>query len=257
MRISLSRPFLTNHTEVNQLAQNRYNIYGGETRFVKLNKVKNQGFIQPGKTIDFKWSETDTTVPQGDYFIARWVYNLKFDLYTEFWLTDGIVTEKEWAEVRASIGRDNYVTDTYHEGENETVANGTVVIQNPVSRLRAGTFVWRIPEPTACDFTKSTLPNFTATWKELDLSSIVPYGARAVVLSILIQDNVAGSLLSFRKNGQTNVYQRTCHYSIVANQLIGAQPVIGIDENQKIEVYTDPAPPSWTTIDISVLGWWL
>jgi len=201
--------------------------------------------------------ETDTTVPQGDYFIARWVYNLKYDLYTEFWLTDSIVTEKEWAEVRASIGRDNYVTDTYHEGENETSGDGTVVVQNPVSRLRAGTFVWRIPEPTACDFTKATLPAAVATWSDLDLSSIVPYGVRAVLLGVLIQDNVAGSELSFRKNGQTNIYQRICIYSIVANQLIGGNPVVGIDNDQKIEVYTDPTPADWTTIDISVLGWWL
>jgi hypothetical protein len=257
VRISLSRPQLTNDTEVNQLAQNRFNIYGGETRFIKLFPVKNQGFIQPGKTIDFAWEETDTTVPQGDYFIARWIYNLKHDVYLEFWLTDNIVTEKEWAEVRATIGRDNQVTETYHEGENETSGDGTVVVQNPVSRLRAGTFVWRIPEPTACDFTIGTLPAFTATWSDLDLSSIVPDGARAVLLSILVQDNVAGSVVSFRKNGQTNIYQRACVYSIVANQLIGDNPIVGVDDSQVIEIYTDPAPASWTTIDLSVLGWWL
>jgi len=257
VRISLSRPQLTNHTEVNQLAINRFNIYGTTIAFIKLVPIVNQGFIQPGKTIDFSWAEDNVVVPRGDYYIARWKYNLKFDRYSEFWLTDSIITLAEFAKVKQTIKRDNQIVNTYHEGENETTGDGTVVVQNPVARLRAGASVWRIPEPTdgeGPDFSIGDLTDDT-NWNDIDFSSIVPAGAREVLLCVKFKSPFVSDNVNFRKKGQSYNVQISSIYTILANKFDARNILVGIDDNRKAQIKVDRSPSSWTNIDIVVLDW--
>jgi hypothetical protein len=260
VRISLSRPQLTNDTEVLQLATNRFNIYGGVTKFIKLLPITNQGFIQPGKTIDFSWSETNVTVAQGDYFVANWKYNLKFDRYSEFWLTDSIVTYNEWKAIRQTIGRDNQISETYIFGETETSADGVVCVQNPVNRLRAGTTVWRIPEPTDYDFDETDLdaignPSVLDTWYDLDLSSIIPEGVKSVLFKIIYEDNLVDSKIQFRKNGQSSAIQTSDAESIAGNGDYHVNLEVGVCNSRIMEFMSNIDIADWTDIRIVILAW--
>jgi len=89
----------------------------------------------------------------------------------------------------------------------------------------------------------------------LDLSAIVPAGAKAVKLAVRIQNPISHMFLTFRRKGSGAIRGSSKLITQVANIRFGADVVVGVDENRIIEYLSTPA--AWTLADIAVTGWWL
>ncbi len=108
-------------------------------------------------------------------------------------------------------------------------------------------------DPAAADF---TVANFTddATWRDLDLSAIVPASARAILLEIDFKSVSAGKEIRFRKYGQSNAINHWDAEAALGNIHQSAMAIVAIDQNRKIEYNIDNAV--WTQLDFTVRGWW-
>lgn len=113
---------------------------------------------------------------------------------------------------------------------------------------------WVSRDPSDWDFNKDNLTE-DGTWYSLDLSSIVPKGATMVRFRIDLEDNAAGSFIQFKKNGQTNSKNSQILYTQVADIMNSADFVIECDEDQKVEYAATSTV--FTTINISIRGWWI
>lgn len=105
-------------------------------------------------------------------------------------------------------------------------------------------------------------PDFSANgfvkdgnWHDLDLSSIVPKGAKAVTLTVLIVVTETTKALRFRKKGNLNVPNISQMWNLVANLPYTADLIVACNSNRVIEYLVDPS--TWTDIEITVKGWWL
>lgn len=108
-------------------------------------------------------------------------------------------------------------------------------------------------DPTAYDF-KVTDLFCDDTWRNLDLSAIVPANAKAVALVVRLEDNLVGKRIRFRKKGNTDVYNDSEVRTQVANIPMPADVIVAVDTDRKIQYRTDNT--SFTRIDIVIKGWW-
>ena len=108
-------------------------------------------------------------------------------------------------------------------------------------------------DPAAHDFLVGDL-TLDLTWRELDLSSIIPSGVKAVVLRVAMNDTVAGTYIQLRKNGNSNATTSFKLISQGAGLQIESFPTIAVDSNGKLS-YTGSA--GITGVWITVVGWFL
>lgn len=106
-------------------------------------------------------------------------------------------------------------------------------------------------DPSAYDFTQADL-TLDAAWYDLDLSSIIPSNATAVILRILITDDGVESYIRFRKNGNSNTIAPMVVRTQVANVAIESTLIIPCDTSQVIEY---SASSGCNSIVIVVQGW--
>jgi hypothetical protein len=108
-------------------------------------------------------------------------------------------------------------------------------------------------EFTSHDFTLANLTT-DATWRELDLSGIVPSGTKFVYIKVTLEDDAADSILILKKlgTGASNKNSVSCRTMVanISNYIIF---FVGCDSNRKIEYYATNVV--WTAIYINVLGW--
>ncbi len=90
-------------------------------------------------------------------------------------------------------------------------------------------------------------------WHDLDLSSIVPAGAKFVLMKIYVQDDAAGSYVQLRKNGNTEIFNAFTCRTQVANQVNEQDGWVACDTNRVIEYRT--ANLTYTAIYLRVRGW--
>ena len=109
-------------------------------------------------------------------------------------------------------------------------------------------------DPSDFDF---TLTDFTTdgNWHDLDLSDILPEGAYAVVLFVGIEDDLAGQHISFRKNGNSNEKNWSRCFTQVSNIGIINDLTVFCDPDRKIEYQATNT--TWTTINVTIKGWWV
>jgi len=109
------------------------------------------------------------------------------------------------------------------------------------------------PAVEAADFTQATLTT-DGTWRDLDLSAIVPAGVKLVELFVNCTDDVIGRVLKFRKKGSVSEYA----ISLIRTQVIN----LTNDANMQVECNTlrqiqyNATNAVWTAIGIFVLGYW-
>jgi len=108
-------------------------------------------------------------------------------------------------------------------------------------------------DPSSPDFTETDL-TFDGAWHDLDLSSVVPAGAKAVLLRVKIRDDVANTTLRFRKNGNSNTLNVSVIMQHVAGQYNWEDLVVACDANRVIEYMS---PSSLLNVFITVGGWWI
>lgn len=105
------------------------------------------------------------------------------------------------------------------------------------------------------DFTH-TGTDFTidGNWHDLDLSSIVPAGAKFVYLTGWCQNNTVAQYFQVRKNGNSNVFIKGTQTIIVANAVHDIEMRVACDTNRYIE-YRASNGGTWSEIAIAVSGW--
>lgn len=108
-------------------------------------------------------------------------------------------------------------------------------------------------DPAAWDW---RLVNLTedGAWHDLDLSAIVPAGAKAVLLRVRYSADAITHNAKFRKNGNANVYNMGILYASVANIFMMQDIVCACDSNRVIEYLL--TSPNTTACDICIKGWW-
>jgi hypothetical protein len=106
----------------------------------------------------------------------------------------------------------------------------------------------------AADFAVGDLTT-DGTQNNIDLSSIIPVGTKAVMLAVHVKDDAAGSTIQFAYKNQANLV----NVGAVATQ------VTNIDNYGDVIVCLQPGDRTvdylatnvvWTTVNITVKGWW-
>ena len=107
-------------------------------------------------------------------------------------------------------------------------------------------------DPAAYDFTKN---DFTTdgTWQDLDLSTIVPAGAKAVHVLVVQSDDAAFSTFYMREKGNSNTYNKDALVTQVANVSIAASFLVTCDADRTVQYQA--ANLSWTALSMVVRGW--
>lgn len=96
-----------------------------------------------------------------------------------------------------------------------------------------------------------------ATWRTLDLSSIVPEQARAVYLKLkLVSGPTIGHNFKIRQYGEGNVYNSVEQETQVDQQEICISGIVAISRNRLIE-YKGANTADWDNIYITILGWFI
>ena len=106
----------------------------------------------------------------------------------------------------------------------------------------------------ANDFDQTGLTT-NGVWQDLDLSSIIPVGTKSVYLRVLILDDVANSYLFLKNKDYADDVNSVGLYTPAANIGVIGTYQITVDSNRKIQYLG--ANLTFTSINITVVGWWL
>lgn len=208
---------------------------------------------QIGKRIIFRVQKSDTRygVPAGKllqdkykYFVPPSINNAESEPYRRQWI--------------AAVHKWIYdLTDTQKKAYNKRAnkglrMSGYNLFMREAMKGLVEMYVDR-GEALGYDFQKGDLTT-DATWRELDLSSLVPKGAKAVLLRVDITDDLTTSVFSMRKCGNTETYNSEKRFTKHANFLRYCAFIVACDVNRKVDYWATAV--EWTTINIIVRGWW-
>jgi hypothetical protein len=104
------------------------------------------------------------------------------------------------------------------------------------------------------DFTQNTLIT-DGNWHTLDLSGIVPFGAKAVLIRAMVQQPLAGYVLYLNPNGDTNVNTASAITSLAPNIQSYNDLAVILDDNRKI-YFKSLQNSNYTGIGLTISGWW-
>ena len=108
-------------------------------------------------------------------------------------------------------------------------------------------------DPAAYDKIKTGL-TIDGAWHDWDLSSIVPAGAKAVLLRGEIEGNTIYWRIFFREKGNTNEINACAMETIRANIPRCRSMICAVDSNRILQYKADNQ--AWTTLNLVVRGWW-
>ncbi len=246
---------------------------GEETSFISFNGFRGE----TGGTVRYGIFVDGTTTCQ------NWVFrNGSFDPVTAsiFDNSNGKVQELTWenmGEVSASTNNfDMYNLDNafIHEpGEfnvRGTLASSTVwctkstatIGTNSLSTIHYedegsvnpayGLFHDR-GDPSSVDFATGDLTQ-DAAWNDLDLSSIVPAGAKSVLLSVVVTDGTVDARVQFRKDGNSQALSTSVANTQVVNIPNFVNIIVACSTARVIEYKA--AAVAFVALDVTVKGWW-
>jgi hypothetical protein len=116
-----------------------------------------------------------------------------------------------------------------------------------------GNFVDR-GDPSAHDFAVGDLTT-DGSWHDLDLSGIVPAGAKAVLLGVQVIDDTVNVGIGFRRHGNSYGINAGYFMEIVANGNLRGTLIVPCDSNRVIEYLANNN--IFSTINITVMGWFI
>lgn len=90
------------------------------------------------------------------------------------------------------------------------------------------------------------------TWRELDLSSIVPAGAKEVKIRLRLRATAIDEYVIFRQNGVITIYNIAAQRTVVANVVHDVNVEVSCDTNRVVE-YLGSLNVSHA--DIFIRGW--
>ena len=109
-------------------------------------------------------------------------------------------------------------------------------------------------DPASWDWTASDFAR-DATWRDLDLSGIVPEGATSVLFGILIMDTSIGRDFYLRKKGNANSKNISFLTTQVASVWMKTDCVCPCDSNRFVQYNSNIS--AFGQIQVCVKGWWL
>lgn len=121
------------------------------------------------------------------------------------------------------------------------------------------TDIGRIPgfvdrgDPAVYDYAKEDL-TIDGAWHDLNLSGIVPVGAKAVFILGHLQGNDIDWHIMFRKKGNVNEVNHGGMETIRANVERHRSSIVALDADRKIQYKVDNE--NWDTLDLAVRAWW-
>ncbi len=145
----------------------------------------------------------------------------------------------------------------YFDNDGNMYVNGTVdgvdiAAHAASTSLHLPAFVDR-GDPSAFDWGLAGM-TFDGAWHDLNMSSVVPAGAVAVLIHVLLRCNTAGRYINFRKNGISNDYNSATAMSVSSSFETPTDIVVACDSNRYIEYY---GPGSEVVLcGLTVRGWW-
>lgn len=108
-------------------------------------------------------------------------------------------------------------------------------------------------DPSSADVTQASM-TFDATWRDIDLSSVLPSGAVAAFIKVTIVCNTANKALQFRKKGNSNAINTSEIDSQVINVTHSADLLVPCDTSRFIQ-YNGASGATWSSVSITVKGW--
>lgn len=108
-------------------------------------------------------------------------------------------------------------------------------------------------DPSAADFVLSGLTT-DGTWRNLDLSSILPVGVLAIILKVIINAASQGRDFSFRKDGNVNSINAGIVGIQVSSVSFFAIVIVAVPPSRIIEYKATNA--TWAFVNLTVMGWW-
>ena len=108
-------------------------------------------------------------------------------------------------------------------------------------------------DPAAYDVTKAMLDTDGA-WHEMDISAIVPAGAKAVHFLVHFDGVGVDWKIMFRKKGNTNEINHAGMETLLNSLERHRSAIVACDSNRTIEYKADNV--AWTTLSLAVRGWW-
>lgn len=108
-------------------------------------------------------------------------------------------------------------------------------------------------DPAAHDF---TLLDFTTdeAWYDLDLSSIVPASAKAVVFQLWMRGNTVNRYAQFRTKGNAFSINSSLLYTQIAAVYKAGDLIVPLNSDRIIQYKFKNIV--WVTINLTVKGWW-
>lgn len=149
----------------------------------------------------------------------------------------------------AEVFKDDIVKDKIN-----SLVEALLISLNPDGTLKVDVGFTDRGDPAGFDYTEANFP-VIVTWTDIDLSSIVPAGAKAILIQAQIMNpNFSEQYLKFRKNGNTNAPNASIIKTDRGGYWWNADLVIICDTNRTVEYYNSHAD---TDIKLIIRGWWL
>ncbi|MCK5616725.1 hypothetical protein KAR91_83460 [Candidatus Pacearchaeota archaeon] len=104
------------------------------------------------------------------------------------------------------------------------------------------------------DFDKGDLTE-DGNWHNLDLSSIVPAGAKAVLIRGVVEDNLIGIEFLLRSHETPSTHNVSAILTQVAFVGMALDMIVHLDSNRIVEYKATNT--IWSEIGLTVGGWWL
>ncbi|GAH79786.1 unnamed protein product [marine sediment metagenome] len=109
-------------------------------------------------------------------------------------------------------------------------------------------------DPITHDYDREDL-ELDFNWHDINLSAIVPTGAKAVALYTYIATTAAQKSIQFRKKSNTHTENISRIETQAGNLTIPADLIVACDENQIIQYKATIGV--WLILIITIKGWWL
>lgn len=188
--------------------------------------------------------ENDHYQDQYPWFVNAGIYNTKSEPYRRQWI--------------AAVHKWKYdLTDSEKEAYNRRASKGLRMSGYNLFMREAmkGLVEMYIDrgDPAAYDYVKTDLV-LNGTWQDLDLSLLVPAGAKAILLCSHIEGNAVDWRINFRKKGNTNEINHCGMDTLRANVERHRTSIVACDANRVIQYNADNQ--AWTTLDLAIRGWW-
>jgi hypothetical protein len=115
-------------------------------------------------------------------------------------------------------------------------------------------YVPRNLDPGVHDWTGAAITS-DATWRDLDCSSIVPFGAVAIHIKCVVSTTSASDWMQVRKKGFTGGIVNSQVATQVANAWTVVEWVVQCDSSRFIQY--NFANVTYTSKNLTVLGWYI